>query len=69
MLAYLVAIVLHKKSVKWARMLNPVLITLAFMLDRPIRHVYPEDFQIWSSCITMSCTYLVPWFACETLAG
>lgn len=62
-------ILILKKSVKWARVINPILLTAAFMLERPLIPVYGTPFQVWSSCINMSCTYLVPWFICETLGG
>lgn len=63
------AMLVLRKSIKWARRVNPLLLTFAFMLDRPLYPVYPEYWQIISSCVTFSCTYLIPWTVSETLAG
>lgn len=68
-LAYVTGSVILKKSVKWGTIINPVLLTLAIAFERPVLPIYRQDFQVWNSCTNISCTYLIPWFICETLAG
>ena len=69
MLAYIIGTVIIKKSVKWARVINPILLTVAFALERPILPVYSDYFEVFSSCINMCTCYLIPWFVCETMAA
>ena len=41
-LAFAIASVLLKVSVKWARRVNPILLTIAFVFEMPIRPIYTE---------------------------
>ena len=68
-IAYALGSVIIKKSVKWARVINPILLTAAFALERPILPVFTDYYEILSACINMSTCYLIPWFVCETMAA
>ena len=59
---------LHK-NVKYARLLNPVLVTIGFALDNPIWIVYTDYYKILTIMATSAELFLVPWSVCETLLG
>ena len=69
MLLLAVAIVLLKKNLHLARRFNPMLVTFAFMLDRPLYPVYLQNYQVLSLCGNTAMTFMVPWLVCETLLG
>ena len=69
MLCYILGSLFLSKSLKWARVINPVILTVAFMLERPVLPVYSDYYEVFNSCINVSCCYLIPWFVCETMAG
>ena len=66
-LLFLIGIILLLKNLKWARRLNPALLTLSFVLEPPIYPIYGLDYLIVSMSVHMACTYMVPWLICETL--
>ena len=69
MVCYAIGSIIVSKSVKWARVINPILLTGAFMMERPIMPVYTDYYEVLNSCINVPCCYLIPWFVCETMAG
>ena len=64
-----VAVLLLKKNLSLARKMNPVLITVAFMIERPLFPVYRQSYYVLSLCGNAAMTFMVPWLVCETLLG
>ena len=66
---FVVAIVLLNKKLSWARRINPVLLTLAYMLETTILPVYTSDYLVLSSGAQFAFSFMVPMLVCETFAG
>ena len=65
----MIAIILLQKNLKWARRINPFILTIAFASDRPFFHVNANEYFVFTSCVNMATTYLFPMMIAETLAA
>ena len=65
----LIVICLLRRNLKWARRVNPILLTLAFMFDLPVFQVNMTYYFVLIAAVNMACACLMPWMVCETLAG
>ena len=62
-------IILLNLNLDLARRVNPIIITLSFVLDLPIIPVYDSWYLYWAFGSHFAQSYLVPWVICETFGG
>ena len=65
----LVGICLLRRNLKWARRINPIILTLAFVFDLPLYHVNQTYYFVLNVSANTGMFFLIPWMACETFAG
>ena len=65
----IVAISLLQRNLKWARRINPIILTLAFVFDLPVIHVYTTYYFVLNVSVNMAMSFLIPWIVCETFAA
>ena len=58
-----------KKNVRWARHINPVILTLSFVLEQPLIPIYTTYYLCFSIGANFAYSFMVPWLICETFFG
>ena len=66
---FISAIVILNKSVTWARLINPIILTVSLVLETPILPVYPVAYLVFQSGAHFSFSFLMPMIICETFAA
>ena len=65
----LLAVYTLKKNVQVARVVNPVIVTMAVLLEIPTHLVYTDYYEIYIMMGTSAELFLIPWLCAETMAG
>ena len=65
----LLAVYTLKKNVQVARVVNPVIVTLAFLLETPTHLVYTDYYKMYTMMNATASLTLIPWLCAETMAG
>lgn len=68
-LALIFCAVLLCWNLKWFRRINPILLTFAFVFYLPVYQVDTTYYFVLNASANMAMSFLIPWTACETLAG
>ena len=66
---FITGIILLNKNLDLARKVNPVILTLSFVLDQPIVPMYDQWYLYWAIGSHFAQSFMVPHLICETFGG